>query len=53
MRLTAAGHLTLLNARANEPIASGTLVTVTEVLSATAVRVKYAEDPPNEPSVDH
>lgn len=53
VRLTAAGHLTLLNARANEPIASGTLVTVTEVLSATAVRVKYAEDPPAEPPLDH
>lgn len=46
VRLTAAGHLTLLNARANEPIPAGTLVTVTEVLSATGVRVKYADDPP-------
>lgn len=38
--LVAAGHRTRLNARAAAPIAQGTRVTITEVLSATAVRVE-------------
>jgi membrane protein implicated in regulation of membrane protease activity len=37
--VTASGHITRLNARADEPIPSGTAVTVTEVLSPTSVRV--------------
>ncbi|GAB2678555.1 hypothetical protein [Thalassiella azotivora] len=35
-----AGHITQLNARANEPLPTGTAVTVTAVLSATSVLVE-------------
>lgn len=37
--VTASGHITRLNARADEPIPNGTAVTVTDVLSPTSVRV--------------
>lgn len=37
--LTAAGHITRLNARATEPIAAGTPVSIIAVLSPTAVQV--------------
>ncbi|MGL5817079.1 MAG: hypothetical protein ACRCYR_05930 [Phycicoccus sp.] len=37
--VTAAGHLTRLNARADEPIPNGTAVTVVAVLSPTSVKV--------------
>jgi membrane protein implicated in regulation of membrane protease activity len=37
--VVAAGHITRLNARADEPLGSGTAVVVTSVLSPTSVRV--------------
>ena len=37
-----AGHITRLNARADEPLPNGTAVTVTAVLSPTSVRVSRA-----------
>lgn len=40
--LVASGHITRLNARSVEPIAAGTTVTITAVLSATAVQVEPA-----------
>jgi membrane protein implicated in regulation of membrane protease activity len=40
--VVAAGHITRLNARADEPLPNGTAVTVTAVLSPTSVRVSRA-----------
>ena len=39
IRLTQGGHMQKINARASMPIKAGTQVTVTDVLSATAVKV--------------
>lgn len=39
VNVVASGHITRLNARADEPLPSGTAVVVTEVLSPTSVRV--------------
>lgn len=38
--LVVAGHITTMNARAAEPLPSGTPVTITAVLSATSVQVE-------------
>lgn len=38
--IVASGHITKLNARASEPVATGTPVVITAVLSATSVMVK-------------
>lgn len=37
------GHITRLNAKAREAIASGTLIQVTDVLTSTAVMVRHGE----------
>lgn len=39
--IVVAGHITRLNAQADHPISSGTPIVITEVLSATAVRVAH------------
>lgn len=39
IRLTQGGHMVKVNARAAQPIKAGTQVTVTDVLSATSVKV--------------
>ncbi|SDD66344.1 NfeD family protein [Auraticoccus monumenti] len=44
--LVAAGHITRLNARSGAPVPAGTRVTITEVLSATAVMVEPAVSVP-------
>lgn len=44
--LVAAGHITRLNARSRAPIPAGTSVTITQVLSATAVMVEPAASVP-------
>lgn len=46
----ASGHLTKLNAKSGSPIPAGTTVTITGVLSATAVMVAYRY--PEPPSSD-
>lgn len=43
VNVVAAGHITRLNARADEPLPSGTAVVVTSVLSPTSVRVSRRE----------
>lgn len=44
--LVAAGHITRLNARSSTPVPAGTRVTITRVLSATAVVVEAADAVP-------
>ena len=39
IRVLQAGHMTKLYARAPEPLPAGTQVTITDVLSATSVKV--------------
>lgn len=48
--VTVAGHITRLSARASVPLPAGTQVTVTDVLSSTAVRVAPLERSPGQPS---
>jgi membrane protein implicated in regulation of membrane protease activity len=43
VNVVASGHMTRLNARADEPLPSGTAVVVTSVLSPTSVRVTRRE----------
>ncbi len=42
--VVAAGHITRLNARADEPLGSGTAIRVTAVLSPTSVKVSRRQD---------
>ncbi|MBM6402040.1 hypothetical protein [Phycicoccus sonneratiae] len=42
--VVAAGHITRLNARSDEPLGSGTAVVVTAVLSPTSVKVARRQD---------
>lgn len=43
VRLSIHGHPTMMNAKADEPIAAGRLIQVTAVLSPTSVRVRHGE----------
>ncbi|WP_432559657.1 NfeD family protein [Granulicoccus sp. GXG6511] len=43
VRVSVHGHPTMLNAKADEPIAAGRLIQVTAVLSPTSVRVRAGE----------
>ncbi|WP_392544686.1 hypothetical protein [Oryzobacter sp. 24SJ04S-52] len=43
VNVVASGHMTRLNARADEPLPSGTAIVVTSVLSPTSVRVSRRE----------
>ncbi|HHV22440.1 MAG TPA: hypothetical protein GXZ30_13050 [Propionibacterium sp.] len=43
IRVSVHGHPTMLNARADEPIAGGRLIQITEVLTPTSVKVRHGE----------
>lgn len=43
VRVSIHGHPTMLNAKADEPIAAGRLVEITGVLSPTSVKVRHGE----------
>lgn len=43
IRVSIHGHPTMLNAKADEPIAAGRLIEVTAVLSPTSVKVRHGE----------
>lgn len=49
--IVASGHRTKLNAKSGAPIAAGTKVTITSVLSATAVTVAYHYPEPPDPAL--
>ncbi len=46
--VVAAGHITKLNARSDQPLPAGTPVTITAVLSATSVQVSVRTPPKGE-----